>query len=893
MDWNDDVFSKEEFASHFATLGILDQHTVPELLTRTTKNTRTGNEFGFKPTALTIGLGVKHQFYSGFETDVDKAGVNVHTRENMPSSFWIRFREEWFQIRAFCSGDEDLTYAPYECRIPFRDVIPGGIVLRAKYRKGDDRVSVELMIKARRPPRYTHYLPTVLGGPIYDRHATEADFFDPPMDESDAGVVHAVEDDRLAINLGLWNTHNLALDVTARQYKLLWMCMVRLRMLNLYPDFDDATRPVLDVLPMPRWSEPGIQQLMKAQSFSIRYLVEALLTHGSLSIPELAELFSALSRMPSSRRTLVLEGLFMWTRRDTITSDLREVARRISPPKTIDTHLVMTRRCFVTPTKCILMPPVPETSNSMLRRFREHEDRFLRVQFVDEDGDFPVRGETLIIDDNLQGTVGVFARVRRALKFGIHIAGRHYVFATFSESQVRSRGCWMISESGEFTVQNILLSMGDLTTERIVAKHAARQSLALSTTRAIHMDVKVTRRYPDIERNGLYVLLIPVFTDGAGQFTQKLADECARVVGYTLTPVSAVQFRDGGVKGTLSVVNDPALEDFEIRERNSMIKIQSENRDFCVLKVATYSKATLNRQAILLMEAQGVPTQTLLNIFRAEKASIEGLQHGFAPERLAGVSVFPLLQAFRCKVKRDPFVNTIVNLVKCRLLSDLKWKAWIEIPESAFLLGVPDETDSLEEGEVFCQIHPPHGTPKIITEQCLIYRNPCLHPGDVRVVRAVDCPSLRHLRNVIVFNVRGARDLPNMYVFATLRRDGDMYSLIWDPRLIIKDAHEPMDYTGPVQAHRSNKPITIEQTKDHFVDFIKNDVLGRVCNAHLALADEHSPQDEECIELAKLASMAVDFCKTGIPVSQNEIPKIEEYPDFMGKVSRMSFPYPL
>lgn len=75
------------------------------------------------------------------------------------------------------------------------------------------------------------------------------------------------------------------------------------------------------------------------------------------------------------------------------------------------------------------------------------------------------------------------------------------------------------------------------------------------------------------------------FTDGAGQCTQKVADECARVVEYTLTPVSAVQFRDGGVKGVLSVVNDPSLEEHEIRERGSMIKIQSESREFCVLKV--------------------------------------------------------------------------------------------------------------------------------------------------------------------------------------------------------------------------------------------------------------------------------------------------------------------
>ena len=71
------------------------------------------------------------------------------------------------------------------------------------------------------------------------------------------------------------------------------------------------------------------------------------------------------------------------------------------------------------------------------------------------------------------------------------------------------------------------------------------------------------------------------------------------------------------------------------------------------------------------------------------------------------------------------------------------------------------------------------------------------------------------------------------------------------------------------------------------MNFIKNDVLGRICNAHLALADQFGPQDQECINLAGLASKAVDFGKTGVPVSWNELPNtILKYPDFMGKVSR-------
>ena len=71
----------------------------------------------------------------------------------------------------------------------------------------------------------------------------------------------------------------------------------------------------------------------------------------------------------------------------------------------------------------------------------------------------------------------------------------------------------------------------------------------------------------------------------------------------------------------------------------------------------------------------------------------------------------------------------------------------------------------------------------------------------------------------------------------------------------------------------------------HFVDYIKNDVLGRVCNTHVALADCGSPESIDCLSLAKLASQAVDFSKIGVPVSPRDIPPVSEYPDFMGKVS--------
>ena len=39
----------------------------------------------------------------------------------------------------------------------------------------------------------------------------------------------------------------------------------------------------------------------------------------------------------------------------------------------------------------------------------------------------------------------------------------------------------------------------------------------------------------------------------------------------------------------------------------------------------------------------------------------------------------------------------------------------------------------------------------------LVARNPCYHPGDIRVLQGVNLPKMRHAENVIVFPTRGQR----------------------------------------------------------------------------------------------------------------------------------------
>ncbi|PSR72360.1 hypothetical protein PHLCEN_2v11766 [Hermanssonia centrifuga] len=96
MDWDDEKYDREELHDHLGELEILRDHSVEDLLVRTTQNTRTGNEFGFKPTEIALGLtsASKTCFYSGFKRMVDRKGLSVLSGEETPSSFWICFQEE-------------------------------------------------------------------------------------------------------------------------------------------------------------------------------------------------------------------------------------------------------------------------------------------------------------------------------------------------------------------------------------------------------------------------------------------------------------------------------------------------------------------------------------------------------------------------------------------------------------------------------------------------------------------------------------------------------------------------------------------------------------------------------------------------------------------------------
>ncbi|KAG6545755.1 hypothetical protein Mapa_012716 [Marchantia paleacea] len=76
-----------------------------------------------------------------------------------------------------------------------------------------------------------------------------------------------------------------------------------------------------------------------------------------------------------------------------------------------------------------------------------------------------------------------------------------------------------------------------------------------------------------------------------------------------------------------------------------------------------------------------------------------------------------------------------------------------------------------------------------------------------------------------------------------------------------------------------------------FVDYMVNDNLGFISNAHVVHCDREpeKARSPKCLELAQLASMAVDFPKTGVPAIIPWYLRPREYPDFMEKEHKATY----
>jgi hypothetical protein len=252
--------------------------------------------------------------------------------------------------------------------------------------------------------------------------------------------------------------------------------------------------------------------------------------------------------------------------------------------------------------------------------------------------------------------------------------------------------------------------------------------------------------------------------------------------------------------------------------------------------------------------------------------------------------LFELMHYVGLSFQADCFLCEIVEIAAMSTLRDLKYRARIPIEKGYLLYGLMDETNTLKEGQVYIatedETDSGHRERSILVgERIVVTRAPALHPGDIQVVAAVNVPEespLRALHNGIVFSQQGARDLPSQLSGGDL--DGDLFHVIYDERLVPSSTAYPAEYapTAPLDLGRA---VQVNDIVDFFIDFMINDKLGQISNMHKIRADrkERGTFDEDCTLLAKLASDAVDFSKSGVPANLSQIPRGNDKtrPDFM------------
>lgn len=449
---------------------------------------------------------------------------------------------------------------------------------------------------------------------------------------------------------------------------------------------------------------------------------------------------------------------------------------------------------------------------------------------------------------------------------GIRVGGRHYEFLAFGNSQFRENGAYFFSPTEDMTCEQIRDWMGDFRHIKVVAKYAARLGQCFSTTRAIGGNIDITT-IEDVERNDY------CFTDGVGKISHVLATQIADQLHLSNELVPSIfQFRMGGCKGVLAV--SPEVKGQRVHIRRSQLKFNAVYNGLEIIRWSRNAVATLNRQTITILSSLGVPDNVFNNML-LEQLSVYNqamADKSLALEKLAQYSddnhttvriAKMILDGFMDS--KEPFLASLLHLWRAWSIKMLKEKARIVVEKGAFLLGCTDETgtlrghieNSIQPGDdvdpnklpqIFVQVEDPQkrNNYMVIEGTCFVGRNPSLHPGDIRVVQAVDVPALHHLRDVVVFSQHGDRDIPSMCSGGDL--DGDDFFVIWDPELRPREVNcTPMDYKAP-------KPIELNQLVDipdimrFFVRYMKNDALPKIAHAHLALTDylDKGVKDPRC-----------------------------------------------
>ncbi|CAD8126681.1 unnamed protein product [Paramecium sonneborni] len=572
-------------------------------------------------------------------------------------------------------------------------------------------------------------------------------------------------------------------------------------------------------------------------------------------------------------------------------------------------RIALIKRVSLTPSGYLYNIKLPEETSVIIRQYFDQLNNFIRLHFEDENLE-TIHGHHYITE----------YFYKQKLKNGMELFGEEFRLLTWSASQLRGGSCWIFNyKKAKITRQKFIDSIGNFNTLNMdqVAKNAARLGQNFSSSKSINLnEINVKVGVPDkVGDNG------KLYTDGIGKISRNLIDKIRTVMNNPC--ISAIQIRFHGAKGVLLLNDDLSKNTIELRR--SMVKfnpsLMNDGQYSTMISLLDYNKyrgGYLNRQIIILLVTLGIQDSVFMQFQKEYLEKIQNLSaidssiyKHFLVDYNGELQGLPsIIDNIRLMIKADLneknniFIKKVLDRLKRRGLMQLRTKCNILIDKAARVLGVVDDYNILNEGEVVCIVKISQDSIHTYVEgEIIVVRNPCLHPGDVRKVRALSEKEIlkrcnknpfSEYFNCIVFPCKG-NSIPAECAGGDL--DGDIYFVSWDPKIIPKDIHPPMNYDEEKKVPSTQvNPKGYIQSDDYFqedkmIDFLLQylnfDVLGKIDNSHLAIADR-SPdyaKDNKCIRLAELHSAAVDYVKHGNKVDIPQDLVTKKWPDFMEKDS--------
>ncbi|KAF3941120.1 hypothetical protein ABW19_dt0208980 [Dactylella cylindrospora] len=443
-----------------------------------------------------------------------------------------------------------------------------------------------------------------------------------------------------------------------------------------------------------------------------------------------------------------------------------------------------------------------------------------------------------------------------------------------------------------------------------------------------------------------------ILTDGCGLVSLAVLREIKQRLNLDRLP-SVVQGRIGPAKGLwladLSGADSDVIESDEcwiqIRDSQKKFEITSEDIAHRTLNISKYSAplgpARLNMQFLPILLRNGVSYNALADLLRediqrefgevfekldnpcylkgyVERLKLNGSRRGAdtiqtsggIPRALAERVVMMLEAGFtlqRTATLRDWFKEILSDYCL-----EIKERMHITVQKSRMPFCVPDPSGILRDGEVYMRFSTPVIDEKtllsmdILQGDILVGRNPAHCRSDIRKVKAIDVPELRHLTDVIVFSAD--QNTCNRSLASYLSGgdyDGDRVWTCWDPRLVKSFQNHEIEEISVGNYFRKDQSKMKERTMGNwkrdrmgaFQNFMNkhlrlaldDDLLG-ICTSYLEKTVYTEGIDHPLAkELAAICSKLVDAPKQGdqiYPDSWTEIiRKCKNYPEPLFKAT--------